>query len=326
MLKIVVAAQLDDQALGELSRKYDVTHFEHQIEDWSAVSRADVLVLRGHLKVDRDWLDRAPCLGLIIKAGAGVDNIDVEEASRRGIRVLTTPASATAVAELSLLLLLAVRRRLLALVQAIRNGNWAEKYNSVGHQLRGSTLGILGFGRIGQEMARIGHALGMNVLLYDRSPGVDAKRQAAAECKAIFASLETILQSADAVSIHMPSTPATRDMLGAAELAKLRPHAILINTARADIVVRGPLMQALRTGALAGAGFDVFYQEPVPPNDPLLGLENVVCTPHVGAQTVETQREIGRQVLAGIAHFDTRRVQEAQGTENVARCAVKNHP
>lgn len=308
-MKIVVAAQLDDEALRELSRSHDVTHFEHEIEDWNAVAGAEVLVLRGHLKVDRAWLDRAPRLALIVKAGAGVDNIDVEEASRRGIHVLTTPASATAVAELSLLLLLAVRRRLFTLMQAMRSGNWAAKYASVGNQLYGSTFGILGFGRIGREMARIAHGVGMKVVLYDRSPELDAKRQAAAECDATFLPLETVLQSADAVSLHMPSTPATRGMLGARELAMLRPNAILINTARADIIVRDPLIEALRTRALAGAGFDVFYDEPLPPSDPLLSLENVVCTPHIGAQTAETHREIGRQVVAGVVDFAGRRMQ-----------------
>jgi D-3-phosphoglycerate dehydrogenase len=248
-------------------------------------------------------LDGCRRLRLIVKAGSGTDNIDVKAATARGIEVATTPASTTAVAEMAILLLFAVRRHLVNLHAAVRAGDWAAKYRFLGREVTGSSLGIVGFGAIGRDVARMASGIGMRVLAFDRSPGHPDKQAAAKRLGVELVPLDRLLPAVDAITLHMPLTPDTRHLLGAAELARLRPGAVLVNTARAEIVERNALLAALRDGPLAGAGLDVHYKEPVSADDPLIALPNVVCAPHVGAQTEETQVRIGQAIVAAVERF-----------------------
>jgi D-3-phosphoglycerate dehydrogenase len=305
-MKIVLAGQYDSAAFDALSRSHELTHFDHHITDRGTLADADILVVRGHVRVDDALLDQAPRLGLVVKAGSGTDNIDLAATGARKVQVVTTPASTTAVAELAILLLFAVRRHLVGLHAAVREGDWDAKYRHVGSELTGSELGLVGFGAIGREVARIASGIGMRVKAYDRSPGQPEKHAVAERLGVAMMPLEALLPAVDALSLHMPLTPETRGLLGTKELSRMRAGAVLVNTARAEIVDRAALMDALTNGPLAGAGLDVHYKEPVPPDDPILAMPNVVCAPHIGAQTAETHHRIGAAIVAAIERFSRR--------------------
>ena len=302
-MKIIVAGQFDSAALDALRKSHELVLFSHSITDMEQLIDAEILVLRGHVLVDQKLLSHGPKLRLIIKAGSGTDNIDTSEVAARGIQVVTTPASATAVSELAILLLFAVKRHLLSLSNAVRNGDWVAKYSFVGNHLTNSSVGVLGFGSIGREVARLAHGIGMEIKAYDRSPEHPDKLACAVKLGVEFMPLEQVLETVDAISLHMPLTAETRHLLGAKELRRMRPGTVVVNTARAEIVERSALLDALKNGPLVGAGLDVHYQEPIPPDDPFLSMPNVVCTPHIGAQTWETHKAIGNRIIAAIETY-----------------------
>jgi D-3-phosphoglycerate dehydrogenase len=303
-MNILLAGQFDPGAMAELQKHHTVWWAAAAQSPPDRLSAADVLVTRGQLRVDRSLLDVARRLRLIVKAGAGLDTIDLETAFERGIRVETTPVGATSVAELALCLLLTVRRHVTGLDRRIRTGDWNAKYALSGRQLKGSRLGIVGFGRIGRELARLAHGVGMDVVAWDRAPGKEEKRRAAAAFGVRFLDLAALLTASDAISLHLPSTPSTRGLIGADELALLPPGAILVNTGRASVVDREAFVGALQRGSLAGAGLDVFWTEPMAADDPLFQLPNLICTPHVGAQTRETMADIGWAVVETVRRFE----------------------
>jgi D-3-phosphoglycerate dehydrogenase len=214
--------------------------------------------------------------------GTGVDHIDLDAARRLGITVSHTPDTATdAVAEHCLALLLAVARRLVALDAAVRQGRW-ERGMLV--QCVGKTLGIVGTGAIGTRFAALGRAVGMRVIAWTPRPDPEKARRAGF---AYVEALDALLEQSDVVSLHLRSGPETRGLLGPARVARMKRGAILLNTARGDLVDEAALVDALRSGRLLGAGLDVFASEPVRPESPLLGLPNVVLTPHTAGTTPE---------------------------------------
>lgn len=223
-------------------------------------------------------------LRLVHKFGVGINTVDVDEASRRGIAVANMPgANAASVAEATVLLMLAVQRRLLPLDTATRELRGWPTDPDLGEHCRdvgGCTVGLVGFGSIAQRVARIVAAMGATVLHTttgdDGMPG--------------WRPLPELLATADIVSLHVPLTPATEGLIGRAALARMKPHAVLVNTARGPIVDEPALAEALASGRLAGAGLDVFDVEPVPADNPLLGLPNVVLSPHVSWYTADTMR------------------------------------
>ncbi len=260
---------------------------------------ADALIVRSRVKVTADLIAAAPRLRVIGRAGVGVDNIDLEAATERGIVVVNVADGNTvAVAEHVFALLLALVRRLVPAAASLRQGRW-ERNRFVGEELRGKVMGLVGFGRIGQEVAQRARAFGMAVLAYDPYVPAARIRQLGAEP----AALDDLLARADVVSVHTPLTPATRNLIDAGALARMRPGAYLIHTARGGIVDEQALYQALAEGRLAGAGLDVFATEP-PGESPLLELPNVVATPHLGGSTREAQaynaRAIAEQVLRAL--------------------------
>jgi D-3-phosphoglycerate dehydrogenase len=259
----------------------------------------EALVVRSETKVTRAVIEAGTHLRVIGRAGVGVDNIDVDAATARGIIVVNAPAGNTiAVAEHTIGLLLAVARRIPQACAALRAGLW-QRSRFMGMEVRGKVLGIIGLGRIGREVARRAQGLEMRVVAFDPYVAAEHARRLGVE----MLDLPALLRAADFVSIHTPATAQTRGLIGAAELALLKPTAIVINCARGGIVDETALREALEQKRLAGAALDVFEKEP-PGDNPLLQLENVVATPHLAASTHEAQvsvaLEVAEQVIAAL--------------------------
>ena len=260
----------------------------------------DALVVRSQVPVDAAVIAAGTRLQVIGRAGVGVDNVDLEAATRAGITVVNAPTGNTiAAAEHTLALLYGVARKIAAADASLRRGEWT-RTKFTGLELRGRTLGIVGLGKIGQAIAARARAMEMTVLASD--PYVNAEQ--AAHHGVELVSLEDLLARADVVSVHVPLSRATRGMIGTKQLARMKPGAILLNVARGGVVDEAAVATALTAGTLAGAGIDVFEHEP-PVDSPLLGAPNTLLTPHLGASTAEAQvavaEEIADQVLDVLA-------------------------
>jgi D-3-phosphoglycerate dehydrogenase len=266
----------------------------------AALEGCAALMIRGATKVTAEVLSGAPSLKLVVRAGTGLDNVDVAEARRLGIAVRNTPvANAVSVAELVFALLLGFERHVVAAVADLRDGRW-EKTRFMGRELAGRRLGLIGFGRIGREVALRARAFEMEVRAFDPPLAVwPAGFEWVPRTE-----LPELLAGSDVISLHLPLTPETRGRIGVAELALLRPDAVLINAARGGVVDEAALHRALVVGALRGAILDVFETEP-PGASPLLALPSVLATPHLGASTHDAQVRAGREaaeiVLAALA-------------------------
>jgi len=261
-----------------------------------ALAEAEAVLVRSGTTVDAGLLDEAPRLRVIGRAGVGVDNIDVEEATRRGIAVLNAPGGNTrSTAELAFSLLLAVARRIPEADRSVRRGEWDRK-GLRGVQLHGKTLGVVGLGRIGSEVTRRARAFGLRVVAHD--PYAPPER--AAEMGVELRDLDTLLGEADFVTLHAPLTDETEGMIGARELGRMKAGAFLVNGARGGLVDEAALALALRTGELAGAGLDVYSEEPLPVDSPLREAPNLVLTPHLGAATEEAKREVAVEIATRV--------------------------
>ena len=268
------------------------------------LNEADTLALVGEIDayicgddaITRRVLEKArPRLKVISKYGIGVDKIDVKTCTEFGIPLLFTPGvNHTTVAEHTFLLLLALEKNLLFHTDSTRSGGWKRK---TGHELLGKTLGILGLGRIGKEVALRARAFGMNVTGFDVY--WDAAFAAAHQVERA-PSLESLFAAADYLSLHTNLTPETRDLINAASLAKMKRGVLILNCARGEIVHTADLVAALRSGQVGGYGTDVLDQEPPPLDHPLLRLPNVVCTPHVASRTYES---VERQATAAVRNL-----------------------
>lgn len=260
---------------------------------------AAALVVRSGTQVTRELLAHADSLRVIGRAGIGVDNIDVPAATERGILVINTPAAnATTTAELAIAHLLSLSRKLPQADRAVHEGRWAAGRKIVGREVAGKTLGIVGYGQIGRLVAERARGLRMRVLAFDPLVTPEAVRTSGAEP----ASLEELLAQSDYVSLHCPLTSGTRHLLDAARLALMKPGAFLVNCARGGLVDEQALHDALASGRLGGAALDVFENEP-PEGSPLLLLDNVVATPHLGASTAEAQAAVSNAVVRQVAAF-----------------------
>jgi D-3-phosphoglycerate dehydrogenase len=243
------------------------------------------LIVRSETKVTAEVLAAGPALRVVTRAGVGTDNIDVPAATERGIVVLNTPGPNTiAAAEHTLALTLALLRHVPRADASLRAGRW-ERKAFVGRELARKTLGVLGLGRIGREVALRARAFGMELLVYD--PYVGPAAAEAVGARAV--GLDDLLARADIVTLHLPLLPETAGLLGARELARMKRGAYLVNCARGGLVDEAALAEALASGALAGAALDVFEREP-PTGSPLLGLPNVVVTPHLAASSTSPPR------------------------------------
>ena len=274
----------------------------------------EVIIVRSATKVRKDLIDQCPNLKIIARGGVGLDNIDVDYAREKGIVVMNTPAaSSQAVAELAFGHMFSIARFLHLSNREMPTKGDSEfkklkKAYAGGMQLRGKTLGVIGFGRIGQETARIGVALGMNVMpvdLYVQEADITINAYNSEEVK-LSVKLETykmdeMLKKADFVSLHVPFSGG-KPIIGAEEIEKLKDTAVIVNTARGGSVDEAALLEALDNGKLAGAGLDVFADEPTP-NPALLNHEKISVTPHIGAATLEAQRNIGLELADQIIAF-----------------------
>ncbi len=259
---------------------------------------ADGLIVRSATRVTAELLESAPKLRVVGRAGVGVDNIDLDAATRRGVLVMNTPGSnAVSVAEHTLALLLALARSVPQLNAATHAGRW-EKSAGSGIELRGKTLGLIGFGRVGGEVARRAQALELRVLAHDPFISENIAREAGVE----LVPLEELLARSDIISLHAALSPATEKIINASTLGKMKRGARLINAARGELVEEAALAEALRSGHLAGAALDVFAVEP-PRGSPLLGLPNVIATPHVAGSTEEAQEEVGTLIAQQVRDF-----------------------
>lgn len=249
------------------------------------ISGYEIVIVRSRTKLTKDLIEKATSCKIIARVGVGLDNVDVDAAKSKNIRVINAVEGAmNAVAELVLGLMLSLAREIPRADREIRNGNWLKK-ELMGTELSGKYLGIVGLGNIGKKLARHARALNMNIIGYDVVPIQD---EFAREVGLVRADLDTLLSSADFVSFHVPFTAETHHLVNEQRLSKMKRTVYLINTSRGEIIDEGALFNALREGKIAGAALDVFEKEPATGNK-LATLPNVICTPHIGAQTKEAQ-------------------------------------
>jgi glyoxylate reductase len=308
-MDVLVTGNLPDAVIAKIESRHRVkVHSQDQ-----PMAREDILAGIGDKHgllsmitdtVDQEMLDRAPNLKIVANFGVGFNNIDVAVATRRGIMVTNTPDVLTdATADLTMAVLLAVARRVVEADRHTREGRfrfWAPFY-FLGHEVSGKTVGLIGMGRIGAAVARRAAGFDMRVLYHNRKPLTAAQER---DLKARHTDLKTLLQTSDFVSLHTPLTAETRHIIGPPELALMKSSAFLINTARGPVVDEQALLKALQQGRIAGAGLDVYENEPaLTPG--LDRLDNVVVLPHVGSATVETRQRMAElateNLLAGLA-------------------------
>jgi len=287
--KVLVCDPIDDEGLQKLKAAGFTVDVKPTIipdELKKSVAKYDVLIVRSRTRVNREVLEAGTRLKVVGRAGAGLDNIDVESAKEKRLTILNTPeAPAEAATELTLGLILSLARNIPRADRAMKEGEWIKK-ELIGWELRGKTLGTIGLGNIGERVARLARTFGMKILITKRTPP-DAKLLK--ELDAEFVLLRELLTRCDVVTVHVPYTSETHHMIGDKELSLMKKGAYLINTSRGAIVDEKALLRALQLGKLGGAALDVYEAEP-PTNWTLMRLPNVVCTPHIGAQTEEAQK------------------------------------
>ena len=262
------------------------------------LANADAIVVRSATKVTAALIEAAPRLRVIARAGTGVDNVDVPAASARGIVVMNAPgANSVSVAELAMAHMLALSRGIAAADAAMKRGVW-DKKKLVGAELRGKTLGIVGLGRIGQEVAARARSFGMTLVAHD--PYIS--EQVAASLGITLLSIDDLLAQSDYITLHLPSTPETRHLLNRERLARCKAGVRIVNTARGELIDEDALADAIEAGAVAGAGLDVFQNEP-PGETRLVKLRQVVATPHIAASTSEAQELVGIETAAAVRDY-----------------------
>ncbi|HYL62192.1 MAG TPA: phosphoglycerate dehydrogenase [Candidatus Methylomirabilis sp.] len=298
-MKVIVADKISERGV-ELLRQQPGWKIVSTTKETlnTEIADADALIVRSATKVTAELLDKAPRLRAVGRAGVGVDNIDLDAATTRGVIVMSTPGgNAISVAEHTFALLLALARQVPRLDKAMHEGRW-EKSSVAGTELRGKTLGLIGLGRIGSEVAIRADAFDMRVLGYDPYISEAAAKQIQVE----LAPLEKLLAESDFVSLHTALSQATQNLINAKTIGLMKKGARIVNAARGELIDEAALAEALKSGKLAGAALDVFAEEP-PKNSPLIGLPNVIATPHVAGSTTEAQEEVGTQVAVQIKDY-----------------------
>ena len=299
-MKILIAEKVSPAALKVFrdDPDFEVVTQEQMGDLRTAVRDADALVVRSATDVNAKLIDSAQKLRVIGRAGVGVDNVDADAATRKGIVVMNTPgANAIAVAEHTIGLMISLARFIPKADQTTRAGKW-EKKSLQGTELKGKTLGIIGLGRVGVEVARRAKAFGMKVLAYD--PFVS--QQLARDLEIELGDLDSLYASSDYISLHVGLTPQTAGMINAASIAKMKKGVRLVNCARGELIDDLALLQALNSGQVAGAALDVFTQEP-PKENALLAAPNVIATPHIAGSTNEAQELVGVQIALQVKEY-----------------------
>ncbi len=287
-MKVLIADQINEKGIDELKDIADVvvqTDITPE-ELVSSIPDYDAIVVRSRTKVTREVIEASQKLKIIARAGVGVDNVDVEAATEKGIMVVNAPESTSiTVAEHTMGIILSLARKISIADKSVKEGKW-EKSKFMGSELAGKTLGVIGMGRIGSQVVKRCKAFDMKILVND--PYIT--EEVASRLGATIVERDTLFEEADVITIHVPLTPETKHSIGKAEFDLMKDTACIINCARGGIINEEDLYQALSEGAIGGAGLDVFEKEP-PEGNPLLTLDNLVATPHIGASTREAQRD-----------------------------------
>ena len=300
IFKVLIADAISEDGLEPLrsDRRFELIEKSGlKGEDLArAIEPVNAVIVRSGTRITRDSLKYARSLQVIGRAGVGVDNIDVDAATEGGIAVLNAPSGNTiSAAELTLALLLALVRRVPAADRSMRAGEWDRKSFN-GTELYGKQLGLIGAGRIGTEVARRARAFGMRVIVFD--PYLTPDRASALEME--MGSLEDVLKRADILTLHVPLTEATANLIGKDQLELMKPGAVIINAARGGVINEQALHDALKANRIAGAAIDVFEEEPLPADHPLRQLQNIVLTPHLGAATTEAQQNVAIEIAHAV--------------------------
>lgn len=313
-MKVLIADQINEKGINELKDvakvivQTDITN-EGLID---VIGDFDAIVVRSRTKVTREVIEAAGKLKIVARAGVGVDNVDVDAATERGIMVVNAPESTSiTVAEHTMGIILSLARKISIADKSVKNGKW-EKSKFMGTELAGKTLGIVGMGRIGSQVVTRCKAFAMEIMVNDPYITEDA----ASKLGATVVDKETLLKNADVITIHVPLTPETRHSLSKKEFEIMKENAFIVNCARGGIINEDDLYDALSEGKIGGAGLDVFENEP-PKNSPLMDLDNIVVTPHIGASTREAQRD-----AAIIVAKEIKRVFKAESPKNVINMPV----
>ncbi|WP_417750142.1 2-hydroxyacid dehydrogenase [Rosistilla oblonga] len=297
MKDIILTDPLPKFFLPPAQVRCELRYFDSATDADFAAARG--ILAYGHVRIDAPMMDRCPQLRVISNHGVGVDHIDLQAAAARGIPVGNTPGCVdAATADLTIALMLATARRLVVSDAFARSADFTQ-YNPailIGQEVTGSTLGIVGMGRIGCEVARRAKAFQMRLLYHNRSRRPDAEAEFGAE----YRSLDDLLQESDFVSLNCPLTAETTGLIGAAELGKMKPTGILLNLARGQVVDTQALYEALRDEKIQAAGLDVTDPEPLPRDHPLLQLSNVIITPHLGSATGRTRHTMMQRTLENL--------------------------
>ena len=327
-MRVLVSDALSEQGLAILRQTpgatIDYKPGLNEADLAAAIAGADALVIRSGSKVTARVLEAATTLKVIGRAGIGVDNVDVEAASKRGVVVMNTPTgNATTTAEHALGLLMSLARHIPQASALLKAGKW-EKKKFEGRELCGKTLGVVGLGNIGRIVADRARGLQMKVIGFD--PMVTADRAAALGVELV--SIDQIWERSDAVTVHTPLTATTKDLVNEDMLPKLKKGVLLINAARGGIYNEAALLKGLESGQIGGVALDVFVEEPVPAEHPLLKHERVVVTPHLGASTKEAQDRVALEIAEQVVmYLTTGEIKNAVNTPSVAgEVALKQKP
>jgi glyoxylate reductase len=307
-LKVYVTRELPERGLKIIKKHFDAEVWPEYAPPpkkviIEKVKNVDGLVSLLSDKIDAEVFDAAPKLKIVAQMAVGFDNIDIQEATRRGIYVTNTPEVLTdTTADFAWALLMAVARRVVEADKYVRTGQWKVGWHPsmfLGRDIHGATIGIVGAGRIGYAVAKRAKGFNMKILFYDVIPRPEMEKELGAK----RVDLDTLLKESDFVSIHVPLMKETYHMINAEKLKLMKKTAYLINNARGPIVDEKALYEALKEGRIAGAGLDVFEQEPTPVDNPLLKLDNVVVAPHISSASYETRSRMAEMVAENLVAF-----------------------
>lgn len=303
-MKILCASSIYPDSIAQLRLNHDVVCAFGADEETlkKQIADCDVLVFRSGVQITADVMRAAPDLKLIMRAGSGIDNIDLGYVEEQNIKLIRIPGpGAKAVAEMSFALMLGLARNVLKADRMLRQGHWA-KHELTGHLLQNKVLGIVGAGNIGIQVGRLANAWGMKVIGCIEYPSVETAERLSLHGIQMVP-FSAVLANSDFVTLHVPLKTSTRNLINAESLAEMKPGAFLVNLARGGVVDEGALYDALCSGRLAGAALDVHEREGQGKISPLAELENVILTPHIGAGAIDSQREIGEIIIDAIESF-----------------------
>lgn len=303
-MKLLIASSIDDDAIATLRQSHDVVcafdASQEQLE--KLVVDREVLIFRSGVQINRDVMSRAPGLKLLVRAGSGLDNIDMEYVREHRLQLVRVPGpGAQAVAEMTFALMLGLARKILPADRQWRQGHWVKRQMK-GHSVSGKVLGVVGAGNIGSRVGQMGTAWGMKVLGCVEVP-TEQKARELAEAGVELVDFQQVLEEADFITLHVPLKETTRNLIDAEALSLVKPTAFLINLARGGVVDEAALYEALMEGRLLGAALDVHAREGEGNISPFAELDNVILTPHIGASSHDAQREIGEIVIRTVNGF-----------------------